>query len=89
MAVVLLIVVIATAIFSFLQEAKASKAAAGFASMAPPQATVIRGGKKVKIEATEIVVGDLLKLKAGDKIAGDIIVISSQDMKVRTSLSAG
>lgn len=81
LGIVLLVVVLATAIFSFLQEAKASRAVAGFASMAPPSATVVRGGKVMKIEA---------RLKAGDKmIPGDVVILASEEMKVDNSSITG
>lgn len=89
LGIVLLVVVLATAIFSFLQEVKASRAVAGFASMAPPSATVVRGGKVMKIEASQVVVGDIVRLKAGDKIPGDVVILVSEEMKVDNSSITG
>jgi Cu2+-exporting ATPase len=42
--------------------------------LAPPQATVIRGGQTVEIPTAEIMTGDLLLARPGDKIATDGVV---------------
>src|SRR6266536_3438005 len=39
--------------------------------LAPPRATVIRGGEPVEVPTAEIVAGDLLLVRPGDKIGGD------------------
>jgi len=42
--------------------------------LAPPRATVIRGGEPVEVPTAEIVAGDLLLVRPGDKIGVDGIV---------------
>jgi len=42
--------------------------------LAPPQATVIRGGEPAEIPTAEIMTGDLLLVRPGDKIATDGVV---------------
>jgi len=42
--------------------------------LAPPQATVIRGGEPVEIPTAEVAVGDLLLVRPGDKIGTDGVV---------------
>lgn len=46
--------------------------------LAPPKATVIRGGETVEIPTSEVVVGDLLLVRPGDKIAVDGVVEEGQ-----------
>lgn len=97
LAIILFLEVIATAIFSFIQEEKASKAASGFADMAPPmvqplltpQATVIRDGQKRRIPASHLAVGDLVKFKQGDKVPADLLVIEARELRVDNSSITG
>jgi P-type Cu2+ transporter len=46
--------------------------------LAPPKATVIRGGQPVEVTTAEVVVGDLLLVRPGDKIAVDGVVEEGQ-----------
>ncbi|NXF56186.1 ATP4A ATPase, partial [Oceanites oceanicus] len=46
------------------------------------QATVIREGDKLQINANELVVGDLVEIKGGDRVPADIRIISAQGCKV-------
>ncbi len=46
--------------------------------LAPPRATVIRGGEPVEVTTAEVVAGDLLLVRPGDKIAVDGVVEEGQ-----------
>ncbi len=46
--------------------------------LAPPKATVIRGGETVEIPTAEVVVGDLMLVRPGDKIGVDGVVVEGQ-----------
>ncbi|MGH2596157.1 MAG: heavy metal translocating P-type ATPase [Actinomycetota bacterium] len=46
--------------------------------LAPPKATLIRGGEAVEIPTAEIVVGDLMLVRPGDKIGTDGVVEEGQ-----------
>jgi len=50
--------------------------------MVPSFANVIRGGKLMNINATELVVGDIIEVKFGDKIPADFRVIECSGFKV-------
>lgn len=50
------------------------------------QATVIREGDKLQINANELVVGDLVEIKGGDRVPADIRIISAQGCKVGPDL---
>lgn len=89
LGIILFLEVIATAIFSFAQEEKANKAASGFADMAPPMATVIRGGQKRRIPASHLAVGDLVKFKQGDKVPADLLVLEARALRVDNSSITG
>jgi P-type Cu2+ transporter len=52
----------------------ASDAIRALLDLAPPKATVIRGGEPVEVTTAEVVAGDLLLVRPGDKIAVDGVV---------------
>eukprot|EP00004_Rigifila_ramosa_P028075 TRINITY_DN940_c0_g1_i4.p1 TRINITY_DN940_c0_g1~~TRINITY_DN940_c0_g1_i4.p1 ORF type:complete len:1037 (+),score=262.23 TRINITY_DN940_c0_g1_i4:38-3112(+) len=88
-AVVLLIVVLLTATFSYLQDRSSSKVMEKFRNFLPQQATVIRGGVKAKIAARDIVPGDLVEIIGGDKIPADVRIVSTTGLKVDNSSLTG
>jgi sodium/potassium-transporting ATPase subunit alpha len=61
--VILLLVVLVTAIFSFAQETKAANVMEGFKKLAPQICKVIRNGEVNQINATELVVGDIVQIR--------------------------
>jgi len=46
--------------------------------LAPPQATVIRGGESIEVPTAEVMAGDLLLVRPGDKIGTDGVVEEGQ-----------
>jgi P-type E1-E2 ATPase len=82
LGLVLWLVVIFTAIFSFTQESKSSRAMEGFNDMAPQFCKVHRDGKAFAINARELVVGDIVEIQAGDKIPADLLLIHANELKV-------
>ena len=64
---VILAVVIINAVIGFVQEGKAEEAMEMIRKMLSPEATVIRGGKRHRINAEELVVGDVVWLESGDQ----------------------
>jgi len=82
-------VVIINAIVGFIQEAKALKSLEALAKSMTTQAVVIRDGKKMHINSSEVVPGDILFFISGDKVAADIRIISSRDLQVNESALTG
>uniref|UniRef100_A0A7N6A8F6 Sodium/potassium-transporting ATPase subunit alpha n=1 Tax=Anabas testudineus TaxID=64144 RepID=A0A7N6A8F6_ANATE len=89
LGVVLAAVVIITGCFSYFQEAKSSRIMDSFKKMVPQQATVIREGQKIQINAEFVVLGDLVEIKGGDRVPADLRVISSSGCKVDNSSLTG
>ncbi|KAK5621848.1 Sodium/potassium-transporting ATPase subunit alpha-1 [Crenichthys baileyi] len=89
LGIVLAVVVIVTAFFSYYQEAKSSKIMESFKNMVPQQALVIRDGEKKSINTEEVVVGDLVEVKGGDRIPADLRIVSAQGCKVDNSSLTG
>lgn len=73
------------AIISFTQESQAESAIAALASAVRTEATVIRGGKKLKVPSQELVPGDLVLLTSGDKVPADLRLIKTRDLQIDES----
>ena len=51
--------------------------------------TVIRGGKKVQVDSTEVLVGDLLEIKTGDCVAADALFVEGLNITINNSAQTG
>uniref|UniRef100_I3K3B9 Sodium/potassium-transporting ATPase subunit alpha n=1 Tax=Oreochromis niloticus TaxID=8128 RepID=I3K3B9_ORENI len=89
LGIVLSVVVMITACFSYYQEAKSSRIMDSFKNMVPQQALVIRDGEKKSINTEEVVLGDLVEVKGGDRIPADLRIISAHGCKVDNSSLTG
>ena len=89
LGVVLFTVVIITATFSYLQEAKSEAIMEGFKNMIPKKCKAIRDGKAVVLDAWELVPGDVVELNDGDQVPADIRVMKSNELKVDNSSLTG
>ncbi|XP_051792499.1 potassium-transporting ATPase alpha chain 2-like [Erpetoichthys calabaricus] len=89
LGIVLVGVVVMTALFAYYQEAKSTNIMAGFKNMVPQQACVIRGGSKLQINATELVIGDIVDIKGGDRVPADLRLFAGRGCKVDNSSLTG
>jgi len=69
--IVIMAIVLANAALGFFQEHKAERSLEKLSELSSPVATVIRGGSRRRIPATELVVGDIMVLVRGDKVSAD------------------
>ena len=86
---VIFAVVLVNAIIGFIQESKALKAIEALARAMEGMATVVRGGKKEKIAATELVPGDLVLLQSGDKVPADLRLLRVRELQIDESALTG
>jgi len=89
LGIVLTAVVIITGCFSYYQESKSSKIMESFKKMVPQEATVIREGKIITVNATECVLGDVVMVKFGDRVPADLRIIEAKGLKVDNSSLTG
>jgi len=82
-------VVLVNALFSFLQESRADRAAERLRALLPTRVNVRRDGRPQTIDADDVVVGDCLLLEAGDRVPADGVTHASVALLVDTSLLTG
>ncbi|MGQ9530216.1 MAG: cation-translocating P-type ATPase, partial [Candidatus Bathycorpusculaceae bacterium] len=81
-AIVIIAIVLACAILGFVEEYRSEKALEALKKMTAPTAMVLRDGKEVKVQASEIVPGDIILLYTGDKVPADARLIEAINLKV-------
>ena len=80
-ALLILALVLANAGFGFFQDYRAERAMAALRELGTPTATVVRGGERATIRATELVPGDLLLLEEGARVPADARVLATHDLE--------
>lgn len=81
-AMVIFAIVIASATLGFVEEYRSEKAIEALKKMTAPTAMVLRGGKEVKVQASEIVPGDIILLYTGDRVPADGRLIEAVNLKM-------
>ncbi|KAF2499010.1 calcium ATPase [Lophium mytilinum] len=90
LGIVLAIVFVIQAAFSFFQDWSTSRVMDSIKNMLPDECIVIREGERVKVLGTEITQGDILCIKMGDKLPADVRFIEvSGDVKFDRSILTG
>ncbi|MCF8199953.1 MAG: HAD-IC family P-type ATPase [Sulfuritalea sp.] len=74
-------VVIVNAMIGYLQEGKAEEALAALARAVATDVTVLRSGRRRRMDAVHLVPGDVVWLSAGDKIPADLRLLSGKQMR--------
>jgi Ca2+-transporting ATPase len=82
-------VVLVNALIGFLQEAKALRAIEALARSMTTEATLLRGGSKHQVDASELVPGDIVLLQAGDKVPADLRLLHVRGLQVDESALTG
>lgn len=86
---VIVAIVLATAILGFVEEFRSEKAVEALKKMTAPTAVVVRGGKEIKIETSQIVPGDVILLYTGDKVPADARLIEAINLKIDEAALTG
>ncbi len=86
---VIFAVVLVNAIIGYVQEAKALKAIEALTQTMEGTAMVVRGGKKEKVGASELVPGDLVLLQSGDKVPADLRLLRARELQIDESALTG
>jgi magnesium-transporting ATPase (P-type) len=86
---VILAVVIANAIISFVQEGRAEQAMDSIRNMLAPHSSVLRDGRRCSIDAADLVPGDIVLIEAGDRVPADLRLIEARGLKAEEAILTG
>jgi magnesium-transporting ATPase (P-type) len=89
LGVAIFAVVLLNAVFAFVQQERADRAAERLRGMLPTRVTVLRDGRRQVVGAEEVVVDDLLLLESGDRVPADALLVASTRLLVDTSMLTG
>jgi Mg2+-importing ATPase len=81
-AVIILVIVFASALLGFWQERGAANAVSKLLAMVQIDVSVLRDGTVHSIPIEDIVPGDIVMLSAGDNVPGDCLILRSKDLFV-------
>ncbi len=86
---IILLIVVVNACISISQEDSAHKALEALEQMSAPMARAVREGKKIRIEAKDLVPGDLIQLEAGDYVPADARLLQGTGLMADESAMTG
>src|SRR4051812_30288106 len=88
-AIAIFAVVLLNAAIGFIQEERAEAAVAALRALSAEEASVIRGGERKRVPASEVVVGDTLLVEEGDTIPADARVVESTALQTAEAALTG
>ncbi|MCC7075760.1 MAG: cation-transporting P-type ATPase [Acidimicrobiia bacterium] len=89
LGVAIFVVVVVNGAFAFTMEHRADQAAARLRDLLPQRVTVVRAGRHLNVDASQVVMGDLVLLEAGDRISADMHTLEAHALTVDTSTLTG
>jgi Mg2+-importing ATPase len=88
-AVIIFVIVLGSAVLSFVQEYNASAAAEKLRARVTAKATVLRDGAPRQVLAEEVVPGDVVLLSAGNLVPADGVVLEARDFFLNQAVLTG
>jgi len=88
-AIIILFIVIANSTIGFVLERRSGKALEKLRKYVRYNVKVIRDGKKIMVDSTQLVPGDLVELTVGDIVPADIRLISCENLTTNESALTG
>lgn len=88
-AILILAIVLFMAIMGSVQEYRAEKILETLKRLASPKARVLRDGRIVVVDSSELVPGDVILLSEGDRVPADARLIEDRDLYVDESMLTG
>jgi len=87
--VAILAIVVMNALLGFVQEFRAERALAALRRLAAPQATVVREGRAIHVDAAELVPGDVILVGPGDRVPADARLVECHGVEADESVLTG
>ncbi|MCY3413169.1 MAG: calcium-translocating P-type ATPase, PMCA-type [Candidatus Heimdallarchaeota archaeon] len=88
-AILIVVILIANAIFGVYQEWRADKAIEALKQMVTHSCTVIRDGEEYEINTVDLVPGDIIVVAQGDRVPADARVIEAVNLRVEEAQLTG
>ena len=88
-AMAILGIVIVNAVMGYVQQARAEQAVAALRQISAAHASVVRGGARLSIAASELVPGDIILIEEGDTVPADARVIQSTALQAAEAALTG
>ncbi|QCU90904.1 cation-transporting P-type ATPase [Thiomicrorhabdus sediminis] len=82
-------VILVNAIVGFIQESKALQAIDALSKHMQGSATVLRDGKKISVNSSQLVPGDVVLLQSGQKVPADIRLLHCRNLQIDESSLTG
>lgn len=79
---VIFAIIVINSCFGYVQENKANQAMEKLKQIIKRQAIVLRGGRRLRIEASELTPGDVIAIRAGDNVPADCRIITAHNLQV-------
>ena len=89
LGVAIFAVIVLNAVFAFVQQGRADRAADQLRAMLPSKVSVWRDGRRQIIDAEDVVVDDVLLLESGDRVPADAVVALANQALVDSSMLTG
>ena len=86
---VILAVVLVNAVIGFVQEGRAEQAMAAIRGMLAPRSAVLRDGRRISVDAADLVPGDIVLVEAGDRVPADLRLIRARGLKAEEAILTG
>ena len=77
------------AVVGYLQEVRAENAIEALAKMVLTEATVRRGGEKLRIPSAQLVPGDVVLLQSGDRVPADLRLLLRRNLQIEEAALTG
>ena len=87
--IAILVIIFIDIIMGTYQENKANNTAEALEKLITVKTRVIRDGKEIEIESSQITVGDYLILESGDKIPADARIVEAHNLMVDEAILTG
>jgi len=88
-AAVIFAVIFLNAVIGFVQESKALGALEALARALTTEATVLRSGRRQRVDARALVPGDIVLLASGDKVPADLRLLEVRELRVDEAALTG
>lgn len=88
-AVAIIFIVVVDLIIGTYQEWSAGRTAESLSNLLKVKCKVLRDGKEIEIDSSELVIGDIVLLESGNKISADLRIIECHNLQIDESVLTG